>query len=49
VQRPKLLTETPMPKLLALALLALSLAGGVAVGAALMPQPAQACYGNGCG
>ena len=38
-----------MRTILALALLALALAGGVAVGASMLSQPAHACGGgNGC-
>jgi len=36
-----------MRKLLALALLALALAGGVAAGASMFPQPAHACGASG--
>ena len=37
-----------MRKLLALALLALALAGGAAVGASMLSQPAHACEGGNC-
>jgi hypothetical protein len=38
-----------MRKLLALAILALALAGGVAVYNLEKPAPAMACIGSGCG
>jgi len=45
----QLLTEAIVRKLLALALLALTLAGGVAAGTSLLTQPAHAgCGGQGC-
>ena len=37
-----------MRKLLALALLALALAGGVAAVSTLSPRPVAACAGSGC-
>ena len=37
-----------MKKLLALALLAFAVAGGVAAVSTVSPRPAQACNGNGC-
>ena len=42
------LCATFMRKILALALLALALAGGVAAGASMLSQPAHACGGGDC-
>ncbi|HXE23292.1 MAG TPA: hypothetical protein VN637_00215 [Roseiarcus sp.] len=46
--QPEVLTQVIVRKILALALLALALAGGVAAGASMLTQPAHACGNSGC-
>ena len=46
--RQEILRGFAMRKVLALALLALALAGGVAAVSTLSPRPVAACIGSGC-